>query len=364
MAEFRGLFDDTSDEETDFEGFTDAEIFGRAGNEAAGDDSGPEQADLVLFSDAHSSESDIVDSDEHSSDSDAGVQRAPPAPAAAAAAANANLQWVGYAEGEAIVRANEVPQHPNGNDTKLKPVKEYPSPPNELDIFSEFFTDEMFDLIVLQTNLDANRKREAWVALGGKNGPQPDARIGRWVDTNAIEIQAFFGLRIAMGLAPRNQAGDYFDTTSSFWLFETPNYRRVMSKRRFEILSACLHFVDNEEQVHDTNSDQYNPLFKIQPLIDIVAENWRTAVKTGPFVSLDESMVPFRGRFQGRQYIKSKHHRYGVKGFALCDAQTCYCIKYDIYTGRFYDYDRDLHEHFPSFQFLITLILGVIVHFK
>ncbi|KAF9419656.1 hypothetical protein HW555_003934 [Spodoptera exigua] len=36
-------------------------------------------------------------------------------------------------------------------------------------------------------------------------------------------------------------------------------------------------------------------------------------------LSIDESMVGFRGRISLRQYIKSKRHKYGVKLYMLAD---------------------------------------------
>jgi hypothetical protein len=66
-----------------------------------------------------------------------------------------------------------------------------------------------------------------------------------------------------------------------------------MSKRRFELLTSCLHFVNNEDQVRDRDDPAYNPLFKIQPVIDNVVENWKAAIDPGMHVSIDESMIPF-----------------------------------------------------------------------
>lgn len=45
--------EDSNDEESNFEGFTNAEIFVTPGNVAADYDSGSEMEDLVVYSDAH-----------------------------------------------------------------------------------------------------------------------------------------------------------------------------------------------------------------------------------------------------------------------------------------------------------------------
>ncbi|KAJ8937302.1 hypothetical protein NQ314_011941 [Rhamnusium bicolor] len=41
--------------------------------------------------------------------------------------------------------------------------------------------------------------------------------------------------------------------------------------------------------------------------------------KPGEVFSIDESMVPFRGRLIIKQYIPNKSSKYGVKIFKICD---------------------------------------------
>ncbi len=246
--------------------------------------------------------------------------------------------WV-PCNGEGITRRVSIPPHPTGD--ALQPTMHYAQPPTPIAVFSEFFSDEVIDGIVIETNRYAQQLLEA----ERRDYPiRRDVRIYRWSDTDAAEMRAFLALRIAMGLAPRNQASDYFTSRSTFWLLDTPNYRRVMSKFRFQQLASYLHFANNEDQVRDREDPRYDPLFKLRPLIDRVVPSWRAAIRPARHLSIDESMIPFRGKIFFRQYIKSKHHRYGVKGFALCDSATCYCIDYDIYTGRFYDYDQLLGQ--------------------
>ena len=302
------LFEDDSDE-SDFDGFTRDEIQVHRDT-----DSGSE---LDMGS----------DSDEHGSDLDIGDQHRDFA---------AQGPWVAMQAGDVIQRVRDIPQH--ASDV-LRPTKQYNQQiPSEIDTFSELFTDPMLGIMVRETN----RYAAQWKL---RPNLERDSRMHKWVDTTVDEMKAFIALRIAMGLSPRNQAGDYFSSVNSFWLTDTPNYVHVMKQHRFEDLTACLHFADNEaQQPRDRQDPQYNPLYKIQPLIDIVIANWRSAVQPAKHASIDESMIPFRGRVGIRQYIKSKHHRYGVKAFALCDATTCYCIKYDLYTGGYFHYNRDLGQ--------------------
>ena len=298
---FAHLFDDDSDSDNDFEGFREDEI--GAFRRADDDDSG--------------SELEFSDDDEGLDDFDALIGEFDLA-----------RPWIPVQPGDAIPRAYDLPQHPNGEE--MKPTKIYDAAPSELDVFWDSFPQEMFDTMVDETNVYAHQ----WL-----NDPNllPHARIRRWKDTNLNEMQAFIAMRIAMGLCPQNQAEDYFKT--QHWLTDTPNFANVLTGRRFRELTSCLHFVNNDDRI-EKGDPGYNPLFKIQSVLDMVVTSWEMAVDAAKYLSLDESMTPFRGRVIFRQYNKSKHHRYGVKVFALCDAATSYCLKYDIYTGGAYQYDR------------------------
>ncbi|KAJ8947327.1 hypothetical protein NQ314_008629 [Rhamnusium bicolor] len=48
---------------------------------------------------------------------------------------------------------------------------------------------------------------------------------------------------------------------------------------------------------------------------------------------IGESMIPWRGRLNFRQYIPSKSHKYGVKLFKICSTDG-YTWKCEVYTGR------------------------------
>ena len=54
----------------------------------------------------------------------------------------------------------------------------------------------------------------------------------------------------------------------------------------------------------------------------------------GPDITVDEQLVPFRGRVQFKQYIPSKPAKYGIKIWWCCDASTSYPLNADVYLGR------------------------------
>ncbi|CAB3254169.1 unnamed protein product [Arctia plantaginis] len=53
----------------------------------------------------------------------------------------------------------------------------------------------------------------------------------------------------------------------------------------------------------------------------------------GRFIVIDETMIPWKGRLNFRQYIKNKAHKYGIKLYKLCTPEG-YTYSLMVYTGK------------------------------
>ena len=60
----------------------------------------------------------------------------------------------------------------------------------------------------------------------------------------------------------------------------------------------------------------------------------RDAYTPGPHMTVDEQLVCFRGKCPFRQYIPSKPDKYGIKLWAICEVNTSYAWKMQVYTGK------------------------------
>ena len=82
-------------------------------------------------------------------------------------------------------------------------------------------------------------------------------------------------------------------------------------------------------------SAKFNPLAKVQPIIDIVSRNLRRAWILGQKISVDESMIRCMGRFVTFvQFMPAnKPIKHVIKVFAFCCAYTGYLYAFVIYTG-------------------------------
>lgn len=53
-----------------------------------------------------------------------------------------------------------------------------------------------------------------------------------------------------------------------------------------------------------------------------------------PPVTIDEAMIPFKGRLSFKQYIENKPTKWGVKAFVHSDVMNGYIYRMQIYTGK------------------------------
>lgn len=83
--------------------------------------------------------------------------------------------------------------------------------------------------------------------------------------------------------------------------------------------------------------EERNRRDKLSP-IRFVFDKWTAHLKTlytvGKTVTIDEQLVPFRGRCPFRQYIPSKPAKYGIKIWIICDSESYYTHNAQVYLGR------------------------------
>ncbi|XP_065679060.1 piggyBac transposable element-derived protein 3-like [Hydra vulgaris] len=114
-----------------------------------------------------------------------------------------------------------------------------------------------------------------------------------------------------------------------YWSNETriPNIADVMTSKQFEIIKRYLHFSDNSKSL-PSNHPNYDKLFKVRPLIQLILTNIKNIPQEESH-SIDEQILPTKGRSFLRQYLPKKPHKWGIKVWARCGVSG---IVYDFET--------------------------------
>ena len=162
-------------------------------------------------------------------------------------------------------------------------------------MFKEVFTDELLQLITDESNRYSVEQ------------------TGESINASFGEYEAFFGRPILL-----------FSTimdACEFRMYWRADLRwsavaDAMPLKRFESLKRFFHLSDNAKaKPHDDPG--CDPLHKIRPLLDHIL-SWCKTIEPTQHQSIDEMMVPFKGRIKIRQYMPKKPSKWGFKIFARC----------------------------------------------
>ena len=106
-----------------------------------------------------------------------------------------------------------------------------------------------------------------------------------------------------------------------------------MSSRRFEVILKFLHLNDSRQQP-SRGEPGYDKLYKVRPLLNLVLENFQSMYTPTQSLSIDESMVGFKGRLAFLQYMPKKPQKWGMKAWVLADGVNGYVWNWKLYTGK------------------------------
>lgn len=81
-------------------------------------------------------------------------------------------------------------------------------------------------------------------------------------------------------------------------------------------------------------TEEFDKLYKIRPLLDYFEDKFKCNFSPSRFVSVDESMIGFKGRSSLKQYMPMKPIKRGFKVWVICCAVTGYMLAFEVYTGK------------------------------
>ena len=166
-----------------------------------------------------------------------------------------------------------------------------------MSLFYRYFTDEVWNLLVTETN------RYAQANLSS----MPNARA--WTDVTIEEMKAFIGITILMGIIQLPRFDMYWQTSNP--LITTSGVSSIMSRIRFQQIFRYLHLADNAHQI-PADQPGHDKLYKVRNLLDILSRQFQSNYTPTEYITIDEAMIPFKGRLGFKQYMKDKPTKWGI----------------------------------------------------
>ena len=112
-----------------------------------------------------------------------------------------------------------------------------------------------------------------------------------------------------MGIIYKPSITSYSSTDE---LFSTPIFSQLVTRNRFQLIEKFLHFNNNLDPNYDPLDENRD-----RPILDILRRQCKSVWYPGKELSVDQSLVLFKGRVKFRQYIKRKRARFGIKLYVL-----------------------------------------------
>jgi len=191
-----------------------------------------------------------------------------------------------------------------GNTDLPSEVKNLQSP---IEFFTYFFTDDLIDLIILETNRAAIAEN-----------------VNTQFKVDKHDIRRYIGILVFMSIFR------YPNIEAHWGEYGFRNIPDCMSKNRFEQIKKYLSFNDESKRVRKGQAG-YDPIFRIRKVASHLNERFDTIPKNAR-LCIDEQMCATKMVHHLRQYLPDKPHPWGVKFFVLCDSNS-FSYRFEIYTG-------------------------------
>lgn len=183
---------------------------------------------------------------------------------------------------------------------------------NPINYFKKMFTQDLFDLIVKETNRYGDEKFA-------------------FQHIDQSELEGFLGATMLMSLIIVPQIEHYWSHDK---LFGQPSIKSIFQCHRYQQILGSLHLIDNNSPRCDRSSSHFDKLHKVRDMLNILKSNFNTNYTPGCQLSVDEGMIKFKGRSSMKQYIANKPIKRGYKVWKLCDSRNGYVYDFNIYEGK------------------------------
>ena len=189
------------------------------------------------------------------------------------------------------------------------------------DIFRMFVTNQHLELIVKNTNLNAQLQKvdlDVW--------KDPDYEFNYegprlWMPTTVAEIATFLGVLLFMGESKASNTASYWHLQEDKGLYLP--IIRAMPLVSFQQLKRFLKISDPLTEPDPKYSTWYA---KIEPLYSDFCSTSQRLLIPGRNVSVDEQLIQFKGRSRHSMKMAVKKAKKGFKIYSLC--WTSYIISF------------------------------------
>ncbi|KAF5277530.1 hypothetical protein FQR65_LT15976 [Abscondita terminalis] len=214
-----------------------------------------------------------------------------------------------------------------------------------LSIFRCLLSEDIFRIIIRETNRKANQVASTW-------NQEHSTKQKQWKALTLKEFDAFVAIILYAGLTKSNTepAKELWDSTHA------PIFKAALSHDRFLSITKLIRF---DNAYTRPQRLQTSKTAAIDDIWLMLQANLRGAYTPHSSLTVDEQLFPYRGRTRFTHYIPSKSAKYGIKVWWLCDSKYFYPLKGMIYGGKVPGRKREINQGQKIVLDLVGNYLGV-----
>ena len=137
------------------------------------------------------------------------------------------------------------------------------------------------------------------------------------------ELKTVFGILIAMGITRMSDMRDHW---SKRRFMGTPDIADAITYNRFSEIKTAIRFYDKRSK--DNSSDVY----KVKSILERIPTISKQLYTPSKHLSVDQSLVAFKGRSKFLLYMPLKSAKYGLKYFVVAEAKTGFMLDWRFFT--------------------------------
>lgn len=189
------------------------------------------------------------------------------------------------------------------------------------------FTDDMIQKLVDSTNAAAHpetghpRVKELWRTRE------------RWHDVDVAKMRTWLCVAVYLGVVKVQNRKHVWSKSS---LFRQPWVAARMTALDFDCILTAVNFCDHwtltDAEFYRRNRDD-GPFWQVKDLVARCNANSEAYFRCGHRMSIDEGVIPFKGKHSARCFNPKKPFKYHLKKFMCNDAETGYCYRFYFYDG-------------------------------
>jgi hypothetical protein len=188
--------------------------------------------------------------------------------------------------------------------------------------FNALFPRALFTTLAVETNRYARAKDHL-------------ERIHQ-TETTVAEMLGFTGCLLLMGIVRMTALADYFRPAST----RLPAVDDIFAFNRFRWLVPHFHLVDNDALPACPAVER-----KVWPVLSALRQSFRNSLVPGSHLTIDEFIVPFKGRDVAVQFYPNKPIRFGYKHWQeVMDSGSLYFVALDVFGGKGVAADAELAD--------------------